>query len=98
MTETERRYLQIVKEVLALVWACDKFTDCVIKNQILLETDHKPLAPLLGKTNLDCLPPWVLCFQIRLMQFDYATSHIPGKLLYTAYTLSRAPVIPPYAI
>ena len=25
------------------------------------------------------------------MQFDYTISHVPGKLLYTADTLSRAP-------
>ena len=53
MTETERRYSQIEKEALALVWACEKFADYVIGKAILLETDHKPLVPLLGKTNLD---------------------------------------------
>ena len=26
------------------------------------------------------------------MQFNYTISHVPGKLLYTADTLSRAPV------
>ena len=57
MTKTERRYSQIEKEALALVWACEKFADYVIGKAILLETDHKPLVPLLGKTNLDCLPP-----------------------------------------
>ena len=67
MTMTERRYLQIKKEALALVWACEKFADYVIGKAILLETNHKPLVPLLGKTNLDCLPPQVLCFRIHLM-------------------------------
>ena len=97
MTETERRYSQIEKEALALVWACEKFADSITGKAILLETDHKPLVPLLGKTNLDCLLPRVLHFQIRLMRFDYSISHVPGKLLYTANTLSRAPVIPPDA-
>ena len=31
------------------------------------------------------------------MRFDYSISHVPGKLLYTADTLSCAPVIPPDA-
>ena len=62
----------------ALVWACEKFADYVSGKAILLETDHKPLVPLLGKTNLDCLPPRVLRFQIHLMQFDYSVSHVPG--------------------
>ena len=95
MTDTERRYSQIEKEALALVWACEKFGDYAIGKDITLETDHKPLVPLLGKTNLDCLPPRVLRFRIRLMRFSYTITHIPGKQLYTADTLSRAPVATP---
>ena len=92
MTETERRYSQIEKEALALVWACEKFSDYVIGKKIQLETDHKPLVPLLGKTNLDCLPPRILRFRLRLMRFDYSISHVPGKELYTADALSRSPI------
>ena len=97
MTETERRYSQIEKEALALVWACEKFTDDIVGKPILLKTNHKPLVLLLRKTNLDCLPPRVLCFRIRPMRFEYSISHVPGKLLHTADTLSHAPVIPPDA-
>ena len=95
MTDTERRYSQIEKEALAPVWACEKFGNYVIGKDIALETDHKPLVPLLGKTNLDCLPPRVLRFQIRLMRFSYTICHVPGKQLYTVDTLSRAPVATP---
>ena len=66
MTDTEKRYSQIEKDALALVWACEKLSDYVIGKAIFLETDHKPLLPLLGKTNLDCLSPLVLRFRIRL--------------------------------
>ena len=69
MTETERQYSQI-EEALALVWACEQFGDYVIGKDIALETDQEPLVPLLGKTNLDCLPPRVLRFRIRLMWFS----------------------------
>ena len=95
MTETERRYSQIEKEALALIWASEKFADYVIGKDIELETDHKPLVPLLGKTNLDCLPPRVLRFRIRLMRFSYTIRHVAGKHLYTADTLSRAPIVAP---
>ena len=98
MTDTEKRYSQIEKEALTLVCACEKFSDYVIGKAIFLETDHKPLVPLLGKTNLDCLPPGVLRFRICLMRFDYTISHVPGKHLYTADTLSCAPVTSPDAI
>lgn len=66
MTDTARRYSQTEKEVLA-VWVYKKLSDYITGKEILLETDHKSLVPLFGKTNLDCLPPQVLCSQIRLM-------------------------------
>ena len=48
--------------------------------------------PLLNSKNLDTLPPRVLRFHLRLMRFDYTVYHVPGKSLYTADTLSRAPL------
>jgi len=92
MSETEQRYSQIEKEALRIVWACEKFSDYIIGKPVDLETDHKPLIPLLSKTHLDRLPPRVVRFRLRLMQFNYTISHVPGKMLYTADTLSRAPV------
>ena len=91
MSETEKRYSQIEKKALALVWACEKFADYVIGKHIQIETDHKPLVPLLGTTQLDRLPLRVLRFRLRLTRFDYTIAHIPGMYLYTANTLSRAP-------
>ena len=92
LNETELRYAQIEKEALALVYACEKFSEYVLGKVILLETDHKPLVPLLGSKSLDTLPPRVLRFRIRLMRFQYSINHVPGKTLYMADTLSRAPL------
>ena len=91
MTEAETRYAQIEKEALATTWACEHFTNYILRKQIQIETDHKPLVPLLSTKHLDDLPPRILCFKLRLIPFDYTISHIPGKLLYTADTLSHAP-------
>ena len=91
MTETEKRYAQIEKEALAVTWACEKFSTYILGMKFLIETDHKPLVPLLGTKHLDNLPPRVLRFRLRLARFDYDIAHVPGKLLYTADTLSRAP-------
>ena len=92
MNETEQRYAQIEKEALATTWACEKFSTYILGLKFSIETDHKPLVPLLGTKQLDKLPPRVLRFRLRLMRFDYTISHVAGKLLYTADTLSRAPV------
>ena len=92
MSETETRYAQIEKEALAITWACEKFSTYILGKHISIETDHKPLVPLLGNKHLDNLPPRVLRFRLRLMRFSYSIQHVPGKLLYTADTLSRAPL------
>ena len=92
MTETEKRYAQIEKEALALTWACEKFTDYLLGLHFLMETDHKPLVPLLGTKSLDKLPPRVLRFRLRMSRYNYSIEHVPGKYLYTADTLSRAPL------
>ena len=52
MTSTEQRYAQIKKEALATTWACEKFADFVLGKEFPIETDHKPLMPLLGSINV----------------------------------------------
>jgi hypothetical protein len=92
LTETESRYAQIEKEALALTWSCEKFSSYVLGKPVQLETDHKPLVPILGQKSLDSLPPRVLRFRFRLLRFQYSIFHSPGKSLYLADTLSRAPI------
>ncbi len=62
MSETEKRYAQIEREALAVVWASDRFSDYILGRSFLIETDHKPLVPILNTKNLDNLPPRVLRF------------------------------------
>ena len=62
LSETERRYAQIEKEALAIAWACDKFAMYLLGKRFQVETDHKPLVPLLKEKHLDTLPPRVLRF------------------------------------
>ena len=92
MSETERRYAQIEKEALATTWAFEKFANFLIGKHFLVETDHKPLVPLLGVKHLHTLPLRVLRFRLRLDRFIYDIGHVPGKELYTADTLSTAPI------
>jgi len=68
MTETERRYAQIEKEALASTWACEKFSTYILGMKFAIETDHKPLVPLLGSKQLDSLF-YVNSFQCGLVYF-----------------------------
>ena len=88
------RYMQIEKEALATRWACEKFSQYIVGKRILIDTAHKPLVPLLGTKHLDSLLPRILRVRLRLMRFDFCIEHIPGKFMYSADTLSRAPVSP----
>ncbi|XP_015748470.1 PREDICTED: uncharacterized protein LOC107328239 [Acropora digitifera] len=67
--------------ILALhtTWACERLADYLIGKTFHIETDYKPLVPLLGTKNLDEMPP----------RFNF--THVPGKELTTADALSRAP-------
>ena len=91
LTETEQRYAQIEKETLAITWACERFSGYLLGKQFSVETDHKPLVPLLTTKMLDTLPPRVLRFRLRLMRFQFTIHHTPGKNMYIADVLSKAP-------
>ena len=92
LTETERQYAQIEKEALAATWACEKFSQYLLGLHFTIESNHKPLIPLLGTKRLDSLPPRVLHFRLRMAHYHYSIIHVPGKFLYIADTLSRAPL------
>ncbi|KAI2666998.1 Retrovirus-related Pol polyprotein from transposon 17.6 [Labeo rohita] len=92
LTDTEKRYAQIEKEALAVTWACERLTSYLQGLHFTLQTDHKPLVPLLSTRGLDDLPSRVLRFRLRLLRYDYNIVHVPGKNLITADTLSRAPL------
>ena len=91
LSDMEKRYAQIEKEALATTWACEKFSTYILGRPFLVETDHKPLVPLLNSKHLDDLPPRVLRFRLRLAKYEYVAQHVPGKFLYAADALSRAP-------
>ena len=71
--------------------ACDRH---LISKEISIETDHKSLIPLAGSRPLDDLPPRIVRFCLRLMCLIFNIILVPGKQMYVADALSRAPVEP----
>ena len=76
-------------------WASEHFADHLIGLEFHTETDHKPLLPLLSTRNLEDPPARVQHFRIRMMRLTYSISHLSGKSLYTADTLSRKTLATP---
>lgn len=89
MTSTEQRYSQTEKEALATTWAIQRFDEFVRGITFDVETDHLPLLSLLGKMELDMLPPRIQRLRLKTMQYQFRMLHVPGKLLATADALSR---------
>ena len=77
LTDVERRYSQTEKEALALVWACERVNLYVFGREFELETDHKPLKCIYGKTSKPSarIERWVLHQQ----GYDYKVVYRPGK-------------------
>ena len=91
LTDTEKRYAVIEKEALAATWACEKFSDYITGTTFTLETDHRPLVPLLSSTDLSKLPARILRFRLRMMKYSPEIRYVQGTHQKTADALSRAP-------
>ena len=95
LSDTEKRYAVIEKEALASIWACEKFNDYLLGRPFQLETDHRPLVPLLSSTDYSKLPPRILRFRLRMMKYCPKVVYVQGIHQKTADTLSRAPTEKP---
>ncbi|XP_003740183.1 uncharacterized protein K02A2.6-like [Galendromus occidentalis] len=91
LTETQSRYAQIEKELLAIVYACEHFKFFIQGQQVTIETDHHPLIAIVKK-ELALLSPRLQKMMLRLLRFDFKLQYIPGKYMFIADALSRKPL------
>ncbi|XP_045036658.1 uncharacterized protein K02A2.6 [Daphnia magna] len=90
LTETQKRYCQIEKELLAVQFGLLRFRPYVYGQKVTVESDHKPLVGLLEKPIATCSPR-IQRMRLQLQRFDFRLVYKPGKELFIADTLSRAP-------
>ena len=93
LTPTQQRYNHIEKELLALVFGCERFNYYLfgLKN-FKIESDHRPLLGLLKKP-LDEMSPRIQRLAIRLLKYRFTLTFVPGKHLQVPDTLSREPTV-----
>ena len=90
LTDTETRYAQIEKELLAIVFGCEHFEAYTYGRDIVhVETDHKPLEAIMQK-QLYSAPSRLQRMLLRLQKFNLKVRYKKGKEMFLADTLSRA--------
>ena len=89
LTVAELHYAQIEKELLAIVFACERFNQFIYGKQVTVASDHKPLEAIITKP-LSQAPPRIQRLLIRLQKYQPMVKYVPGKFLFIADTLSRA--------
>ena len=89
LTETESRYAQIEKEMLAIVFSVEKFNDFTFCRRTVVHTDQKPLESIFMKP-LHRAPKRLQGMLIRLQKYDLVIQYKRGSRMFLADTLSRA--------
>ena len=89
LTETETRYAQIEKELLAVVFGLEKFHQMTYGRPVHVQSDHKPLETILKK-ELHKAPIRLQRMMLRINKYNIDLKYYPGRKMYIADTLSRA--------
>ncbi|GFR94327.1 transposon Ty3-I Gag-Pol polyprotein [Elysia marginata] len=89
LTDTETKYAQIEKEMLAIVHACKKFHCFIFGKEVTVFTDHKPLEQIFKKQLL-AAPMRLQRMLLTLQWYDITVTYRKGKDMQVPDTLSRA--------
>ena len=89
LSQAECNYVQIEKELLAVVFACNKFHQYIYGYPTNVQSDHKPLEVIMLKP-LHKVSPRLQRMLLKLQKYDLHLHYTKGKELYVADTLSRA--------
>ena len=89
LTDTESRYAIIEKEMLAIVYALEKWHQFTYGRPVVVHSDHKPLHAI-TKKHLDRAPKRLQSMLIRALAYDIEVEYLEGKKMLLADKLSRA--------
>ena len=88
LTDTESRYANIEREMLAVVFGVEHFKNYIYGKPFVVESDHKPLEMIVLK-NLHKVPIRLQRMILKLQPFDMKIVYVPGKDIPVPDALSR---------
>ena len=89
LTDPETRYATIEKEMLAIVFALEKWHQFAYGRHVLLNTDHKPLEAI-SKKPLDRAPKRLQGMLLRILAYDINVQYTPGHTQHLADMMSSS--------
>ena len=69
LMDAETRYANIERELLAIVFACQRFSTYLLGRSFVAESDHKPLE-MIAMKNLANAPPCLQRMLLELQRYD----------------------------
>ena len=88
LTETESNYANIEREMLAIVFACEKAHNYVFGRDVTIHTDHKPLQSIFNKA-ISQAPARLQRMLLRVSQYNLTVKYVGANKVLVADTLSR---------
>jgi hypothetical protein len=92
LTPVEKRYSQIERESLAILFGIERFRMYLYGLKFTVKTDHKPLVSMFSSINKH-LPPRIERWVMRLIPYNFTVEYHPGRSNSADY-LSRSNPLP----
>ena len=88
LTQTESNYSNIERELLAVLFACEKLHVYVFGRTITIHTDHQPLESIFRKP-ISLAPARLQRMLLRMRMYSLQVKYVGAKSVLVADTLSR---------
>jgi transposase InsO family protein len=88
LTPAETDYANIERELLAVLFACEKLHNYTFGRTITIHTDHKPLESIIQKP-ISLAPARLQRMLLRLAKYNLEIKYVGAKSVLLADTLSR---------
>ncbi|GFU55362.1 transposon Tf2-6 polyprotein [Nephila pilipes] len=89
LTNSEKNYAQIGKELLAIVFSFEKYHNFVYGCKVAIQSDHKPLMAIVKKP-MHKISSRMQRMIFKMLKYDFDINYVPGNQMFLADTLLRA--------